>query len=109
MLAGIILKKLTNAKKVDDHYEYSVRFGSISLGTYVFLCPFHWKSEQTLRHELGHTKQSYMLGWLYIPIILIPSMIWASCFNKYRRERNVSYYSFYTEKWADKLAGIERR
>ncbi len=108
-LVGFLVKKFTKARKQVDHYEFSVKCGSISLGTYVFLCPAHWGSEDTLRHERGHTKQSYMLGWLYVPIILIPSMIWAGCFNWYRKKYNVSYYSFYTEKWANKIAGIDKQ
>lgn len=108
MLAGLILKKVTKAVKNGDRYEYTSPFGSISLGTYIFLCPEHQGDSLTLLHEKGHTRQSYILGWLYIPVILIPSLIWAGCFQKYREKRGVSYYSFYTERWADKLSGIER-
>lgn len=108
MLAGFVLKICAKAKRADGYYVYNIPFGSVSLGTYIFLCPSHWGSLETVLHEKGHTKQSYILGWLYIPIILLPSMIWAGCFKKYREKHNVSYYAFYTEKWADALAGIKR-
>jgi hypothetical protein len=108
MLVGWIVKLVTKAENWGDHYRFTVSCGSVSLGTYIFLCPSHWGNRVTIGHEKGHTKQSYILGWLYIPVILIPSMIWAGCFQKYREKHNVSYYSFYTERWADKLAGIER-
>lgn len=108
MLAGLVLKKITNAKKVGNHYEYNVRSGSISIGKYIFLCPSHWEDKITLQHEYGHTKQSLYLGWLYLFVIGIPSFVWASCFGWYRKKNNISYYDFYTEKWADKLAGIDR-
>ena len=107
MLAGLIVKKVTRARKVGDHYEYNIECGSVSLGEYIFLCPSHYGSEKTVKHEKGHTIQSYYLGWLYIPVILIPSMIWAGCFEKYRQKHNISYYDFYTEKWANKLGGVE--
>ena len=109
MLAGFVLQKLTRAKRVEDHYEFNIKSGSVSLGKYVFLCPAHWNDTETLNHELGHTKQSLYLGWLYLFVIGIPSLIWCSCFEGYRKKHNLSYYDFYTEKWADRLAGIERR
>lgn len=108
MLAGYIVKKVTKARKVDDHYEYDVMLGSLSLGEYRFLCPQHWGREETMKHEYGHTLQSRLLGWLYLPAIAIPSFIWAGFFSGYRKKNNVSYYAFYTEKWADQLAGIKR-
>lgn len=108
MLAGLILKIVTRARKAGDHYEYNINGGSISLGAYVFLCPSHWNDETTLKHEKGHTRQSLMLGWLYLLIIGLPSIIWARCFGWYREKYNVSYYAFYTEKQADKLGGVIR-
>lgn len=108
MLAGLVVKIATRTHKAGDCYHYLVRVGSVSLGTYIFLCPPHWYNKEVLRHEKGHTKQSYILGWLYVPIILIPSLIWCGCFEKYREKHNISYYAFYTEKWADKLSGIKR-
>ena len=106
-LAGFILKIITKAKKSGDHYEYNVENGSISLGNYIFLCPAHWNDKETLKHEKGHTIQSYILGWLYLIIIGLPSLIWCNCFERYREKHNISYYSFYTEKWANKLGGVK--
>lgn len=37
----------------------------------------------------------------------LPSFLWASL-KTAGLFRGRDYYSFYTEKWADKLAGIER-
>lgn len=106
MFIGLLVKFFTKAKKVGDHYEYNIKSGSISLGEYVFLCPGHAHNEEVLKHEQGHVKQSRALGWLYLFIIGIPSFIWANCFEKYRQKHNISYYSFYTEKWANKLGGV---
>lgn len=108
MLVGLLVKYFTRAKKNGNHYEYKITFGSVSLGEYIFLCPTHWGNETTLKHEQGHTKQSLYLGWLYLFVIGIPSFMWAGCFKWYRRKYNVSYYAFYTERWADKLGGVNR-
>ena len=105
---GLLVMLFTKAKRVGDHYEFNVPFGSVSLGEFIFLCKGHRGNEEVLRHEKGHRTQSRMLGWLYLPAIAIPSIIWAGCFEWYRKKYNVSYYSFYTEKWADKLTGIKR-
>lgn len=108
MLLGLILKICTNARKRDGYYEYDIKSGSISLGEYIFLCPSHWNDETVLKHEQGHAKQSLKLGWLYLLVIGLPSFIWANCFAKFREKHNISYYDFYTEKWADQLGGVER-
>lgn len=111
MLTGLIVKRVTKAECRGDHYWFTIKRGSVSLGEYIFLCPSHYGNRKTLRHEKGHTKQSRMLGWLYIPVIALPSMLWALYYSKHYEklaEKGVSYYSFYTEKWADKLAGIKR-
>jgi hypothetical protein len=107
-LAGLILCRLTKARKVGDHYEYDIKSGSISLGEYIFLCPAHKDDATVLKHEQGHMKQSRMLGWLYLLVIGIPSIVWARCFEWYRAAHGISYYDFYTEKWADELGGVRR-
>ena len=109
-LVGYIVLKVSKSKyrisyKESNVYSWKLRSG-VSLGKYIFVNPND--SLTTVRHEYGHTIQSKYLGWLYIPIILLPSMIWAGCFESYRKKRKVSYYSFYTEKWADKLGGVKR-
>lgn len=108
MLLGFLVKVFTKARKVGDHYEWDIEVGSMSLGEYIFLCPYHYNDEETLKHEFGHTIQSRRLGWLYLLVIALPSIIWAGCFEWLREKYNISYYAFYTEKWADELAGIVR-
>lgn len=108
MLAGFIVKKVTKAKPYEDHYWFNSKHGSVSLGEYIFLCPGHYGNRKVLKHEKGHTKQSRILGWLYIPVILIPSLIHAWHFGRKYGKVDNRYYKFYTEKWADKLGGIKR-
>ena len=74
--------------------------GGISLGRYIIVN--QWFKEVDIKHEYGHSVQSRRLGWLYIIVIGLPSLLWAMFY------RGNNYYSFYTEKWADKLGGVER-
>lgn len=106
-LVGLIVKHVTKAERKGDCYLFKSKFGSVSLGEYIFLCPEHYGVIKVKQHEQGHKKQSRMLGWLYIPVILIPSLIHAYRFRKSGKDKK-EYYKFYTERWADKLAGIKR-
>lgn len=56
-------------------------------------------------HEIGHQNQSYLLGWLYLVVIGLPSLVWNVLHRWFFKDKD--YYSFYTEKWADKLGGVK--
>jgi hypothetical protein len=58
-----------------------------------------------IQHELGHSIQSLILGPLYLIVIGLPSWIWFTWYNN-GKDKRVSYYWFYTEAWANKLAKI---
>lgn len=74
--------------------------GGVSLGQYIFLSPSAGKVEQICRHEYGHSLQSLYLGPLYLIVIGLPSIMHAAVC------RSGNYYHFYTEQWANRLAGI---
>ena len=78
---------------------------ALSLGDYIFVgLQF---TEKTILHECGHSKQSDILGPLYLIVIGIPSLlhnIVHTICGKIGIKWN--YYSFYTEAWANKLVGI---
>ncbi len=83
---------------------------SISLGMFLFVSVKYKEKPETIDlygrlvvHEYGHTIQSLVLGPLYLIIIGIPSFLWAALpfLRIMRREKKISYYSFYTESWAD--------
>jgi len=80
------------------------RWGGISLSRYIFADDHYYKSD-LIKHEYGHTIQSKKLLLFYLPIIGLPSLIWNKCFKQYRLKKQKSYYSFYTESWANKLGG----
>lgn len=107
LLVGLLVKKVTNAEKDErDLYLWNLGYG-LSLDRFIFVNKN--ASENTIKHEQGHTKQSRILGPLYLLIIGLPSMIWCHCFENYRQKYNISYYDFYCEKWADKLGGVKRK
>lgn len=92
--------------------EIKGNWGGITLGMFTFVdyMPEGEKaySDLTVLHEHGHTLQSILLGPLWLIIIALPSLIWASFFDKWRSKHHVSYYSLYCEKWADKWGGVKR-
>lgn len=78
---------------------------AMSLGDYLFVN--FMSSQKSIQHEYGHSKQSNILGPLYLIVIGIPSLlhnILHYLCSKIGIKWN--YYSFYTEYWANKLVGI---
>ena len=85
----------------------SSRFpGGISLGRTIVVRRSYLDNPATWEHEYGHTRQSLYLGPLYLLVVGIPSLLWAWYWTP---SRGVSYYAFYTEKWADRLGGVNRK
>lgn len=82
--------------------------GGISLGKTVIIdrYPITRLTWNRVKHEYGHTRQSLYLGPLYLIVIGLPSLIWAGL--KKFTFKKINYYSFFTEKWADKLGNVER-
>jgi hypothetical protein len=60
-----------------------------------------------IKHEYGHTLQSKMLGWLYLPIICVPSLILFTLTTIDILDY-ADYYKRFPENWADKLGGVRR-
>ena len=109
----------------DRHYFYHGAIitewqpkSSVSLGLFIFITkePYFYEklkdeysmgelSSRLRVHEYGHTIQSLILGPLYLIIIGIPSTLWGFMpnLNRKRREEKLSYFSFFTEKWANQL------
>ena len=111
-LIGLLFYLFTRS---GEKYRYrnaavkSWRFGgSMGLGMFIFMGEVPPRDKDyVLRHEYGHTVQSIILGPLFLPVIGLPSLLWASLpvFRRYRASKKVSYYALYTEKWANRLGG----
>lgn len=90
--------------------------GGVSLGNFVFIRDDVDDDPKGWDHELGHARQSRMLGPLYLIVIGPPSL----CGNIYDRLFHTAakgwtweksekwYYNQPWEKWADKLGGVKR-
>ena len=91
---GIIVRRSLNMR------------GGISRGRYIIVNQF--ARDKTIYHELGHCRQSMYLGWLYLLVIGIPSIVWAGLYGSIIKPTTNGYYKFYTEKWADKLGNVKR-
>jgi hypothetical protein len=113
-ILGAIVKKIFKAKYHLTYNGAKVHTwniaGGLSLGNYIFIYePIvdRKTGKNMIKHEYGHTIQSKYLGWLYLLVIGLPSLIWAWCFEGYRTKHGKSYYDFYTESWANKLGGVD--
>lgn len=91
--------------------------GGVCLGKYIFTCgtPYAYRqNKDTYKHEWGHSKQSKMLGWLYLFVIGIPSAT-GNLFDQIFHSNWLYldsikwYYNQPWEKWADKLGGVDRK
>ena len=127
MALGAVLAKVLGASKrgiitkdgrkiIYRYFERNNRFSKIisgvSLAAFILL-PDGNDDDETVLHEHGHSIQSLYLGWLYLPVIGLPSL-----FNNLRGrvvykdwtrvQIELDYYSRYPEKEADKLGGVQR-
>lgn len=113
-LVGISYKYLikdsiiTRINKDNKEYKCYLKRtrGSISLGKYIFIQQRYKHSGFVIKHEYGHTKQSLILGPLYLIIIGIPSITWAGLIHKLPWFKDKDYYWFYTERWANRLVNL---
>ena len=79
------------------------RAGGVSLGSFALISPSNAHDEETIRHELdGHTVDSKIYGPLYLLVIGLPSVL-----HLLRHNGSKNYYDFYTERWANKHAGLK--
>lgn len=76
--------------------------GGVSLGNYVFISERSKVIEPVYDHEFGHCIQSRILGPFYLPIVGLCSGIHCLLYDGVG-----NYYDFWTERWANKLGGIE--
>ena len=120
---GLILF-LFNIKK--KHYWYRNAIvtewfhnGSVSLGLFMFIEVSRKTMGKSVKdlggektkkyltmHEYGHSVQSLILGPLYLPTVGLASLLWCNLpyFDRKRGKEHISYYSFWTERWANDLS-----
>lgn len=113
LLGFLLSRKASFQMKVKNKIIYYKKFlnSGVSLGQFIILDDSIQSSKDWLNiifHEIGHSKQSLYLGWLYLPVIGLPSFfrnIYARIFKK----NDTWYYSGFPENWADKLGNVNRK
>lgn len=115
-IIGLIIKLINKNKKGYEEFFYNgvkvyyvkhIMNCGISLGDYIFLDNDVYLNEKDIMHEAGHKKQSKILGWFYLLIIGLPSVI-GNIIDRIFDKGYEWYYSQPWEKWADKLGGVDR-
>ena len=109
VLAAVLLGG--SALEVSRRYgRVCVRTGrlGVSLGAFVFWFRGSGRDpEEVLRHEIGHTVQSRLLGPLYLPVVGLPSMARVGYAMLHRRRYGTRWRNYrkgFPENWADRLA-----
>ena len=107
-LVGVVLRlihKGTDTEYNDALVRKSAKMqGGISLGKYIIVGAR--ASKKTIMHEYGHCIQSKRLGWLYLLVVGLPSILHAWLCDC--EKRGHSYYDYWCERWADRLGGVKR-
>ena len=102
-------------EREDGRLVVESRGTGVSLGHFVFWTRetnrWHKLDERNRAHELGHAKQSRMLGWFYLPLVGLPSISragYALVYREFTGKCWTKYYDGYPENWADRLGGVTR-
>lgn len=106
-LEGILCETAYREGKVNGKIIVlnTIMSSPLSLGDYIFISS--WSSPKDIRHEFGHSRQSTILGPLYLIVITIPSILHKMVHSICKRIGiNWNYHRFYTELWANRLGNI---
>ncbi|MDR0443283.1 MAG: hypothetical protein LBH44_07755 [Treponema sp.] len=119
LVALVVWEVLKCARKVmsvlrghDSTIIYALPKMGLSLGRYIFV--HYGCSPLTIKHEMGHSRQSLIFGPFYLLLVGIPSAVFANIWDRLfhkkwsSEKRHDWYYNRYPEKWADKLGGVDR-
>lgn len=119
MLGLLVFVIMKNRQKIirtenDNHRLFiETRNTGVSLGMFILWTPEgnrfpHLKNDCRM-HEFGHSKQSAMLGPMYLLVVGIPSVARVFYRKWYYKKYGISwknYYSAFPENWADNLGGV---
>ena len=102
------IEKITNNSLGITYYVVKhVNNCGVSLGDYIFLDSDSSIHEKDVKHEYGHQLQSKRLGWFYLILIGLPSVI-GNIYSRIFKKDNRWYYNQPWERNADKLGGVIR-
>lgn len=102
-ILGLIVLLFNKTRKHDSGvFLTSGKRWGVSLGWVILVGDKIRDIDTCIRHEKGHQVQSKILGPFYLLTVGICSGIHAAT------HRRGNYYDYWTERWADKIAGIVR-
>ena len=99
---------LFNIREPHEWYRGAIRTvwrdktHGVSMGLFIFTC--EGGGSHMTEHEYGHCLQSLLLGPFYLPVIGLPSAVWCNSKRSIQKRSATgrNYYTFFTEKWAEK-------
>ena len=103
----VLKKRITGLQYYEAANVYFVEGfpGGISLSVFIFVHSGEKDDIRTVKHEYGHTRQSLFLGWLYLLVVGLPSIIRAVIWNTFKLDSK-RYYRGFPENWADRLGRV---
>ena len=112
LVALIMWPILACRKALSTYKERMVLIHTSTFLTWWSLGEFIYMSQEPVEcdasnHEWGHSRQSRILGPLYLILIALPSVTYNGLCRIFP-SLNKYYYSMPWEKWADKLGGVDR-
>jgi len=105
-LVFLFVKKIGTAKWYGYIYVDITKGWGLSLYPFIFLNGNLWSDSWW--HEVGHCKQSEILGPLYLLVVGIPSFVRAAIWTFDKSRKHEDYYKGFPENWADMLGGVKR-
>ena len=107
LIHAVLKKRIMQTIDYKDSKIFFVKNfpGGISLSFMIFLSDIDLNNLRAIKHEYGHTIQSLCLGWSYLVIVGVPSIIRATIWNHYKLDGK-KYYEGFPENWADLLGRV---
>ena len=105
--------KVISTEKESRHLFIETPVTGVSLGYFIFWTPagnrFSHLINDCRMHEYGHSRQSALLGPLYLVVVGIPSLARVLYGMRFKRKFGYqwpNYFNAFPESWADKLGGV---
>ncbi len=101
----VFLRKKIIKRETFKHTNilYAKNFpGGLSLGRFIIFNARYFNDKLSKKHEYGHSIQSLCLGWLYLIIVGLPSIMRVIVWRLLKLD-SLNYYKGYPENWANKL------
>ena len=108
ILLMYLSRKVKGVEALDGRHVFITEptiIGGVSLGDYIILDERYPVKEKY--HELGHSRQSMLLGPLYLVVVGLPSIA-CNIISRFSTKWRQRYYTRFPENWADTLGNVTR-